>query len=194
MNNIENLVIKARDGQLTATQRHFAFGELVAQFQDTAFGWAFAVLDDAHLAQDAVQEAFVSAYQNLEQLRQPVAFSGWFKQIVVSQCHRFIRSKQLPMNSIETTADIPTTEPAPETAVEDVEIIEKIMAAIQALPEKEQIVTYRVRIRPSRAGAANRKTNSQVAAIAQSMTLRNYALSVVSRRRQTAGESSLGSV
>ena len=141
MSEIVTFVLDARNGQLTANQRHHAFGELVHHFQDTAFGWAFAVLDDAHLAQDAVQEAFVAAYQNLEQLRQPVAFSGWFKRIVVSQCHRLVRGKQVQLNSIDTAPDLPTTEPEPETAVEDVELIAKIMDAIQALPEKEQIVT-----------------------------------------------------
>ncbi len=141
MSDIETVVITARNGQLSAAQQHDAFGKLVHQFQDTAFGWAFAVLDDAHLAQDAVQEAFVTAYQNLGQLRQPVAFSGWFKRIVVSQCHRLVRGKQLPMNAIETTVDLPTTDPAPETAVEEEEFVQKIMDAIQALPPKEQIVT-----------------------------------------------------
>ena len=141
MSEIATLVLDARNGQLNANQRHNAFGELVLQFQDVAFGWAFAVLDDAHLAQDAVQEAFVAAYQNLEQLRQPVAFSGWFKRIVVSQCHRLIRGKQVQINSIDTAPDLPTPEPEPETAVEDDELIAKIMDAIQALPEKEQIIT-----------------------------------------------------
>ncbi len=141
MRDIETVVTEAKNGQLTAIQRHNAFGEIVNQFQDTAIGWAYAVLEDAHLAQDAVQEAFVTAYQNLGQLRQPVAFSGWFKRIVVSQCHRLIRSKQILTNSVEVTPDLPTTEPAPETAVEDVELTQKVMEAIQALPEKEQIVT-----------------------------------------------------
>jgi RNA polymerase sigma factor (sigma-70 family) len=141
MSEIATLVLEARNGQLTANQRQHAFGELVLNFRDTAFGWAYAVLDDAHLAQDAVQEAFVAAYQNLEQLRQPVAFSGWFKRIVVSQCHRLIRGKHVQLNSIDTAPDLPTTEPEPQTVIEDVELIAKIMDAIQALPKKEQIVT-----------------------------------------------------
>jgi RNA polymerase sigma factor (sigma-70 family) len=141
MSEIAELVLEARNRQLTAAERHNAFSELVFQFQDTAFGWAYTVLKDAHLAQDAVQEAFVAAYQNLEQLRQPVAFSGWFKRIVVSQCHRLIRGKQVQLNSIDTAPDLPAPEPAPETAVEDDELTAKIMAAIQTLPEKEQIVT-----------------------------------------------------
>lgn len=141
MNDLETLILNASNGELSANQRHHAFGELVYRFQDAAYGWAFAVLGDVHMAQDAVQEAFVSAYQNLGQLRQPIAFSSWFKRIVVSQCHRFIRGKKLTLHSIETTGDLPSEENQPSDVVEAGELGEKVLAAIQALPEPEQIVT-----------------------------------------------------
>ena len=141
MNDLENLILSAGNGELSASQRHQAFGELVYRFQDAANGWAFAVLGDVHMAQDAVQEAFVTAYQNLGQLRQPVAFSGWFKRIVVTQCHRLVRGKRVITHSIETTGDLPSPEQQPADLVESDELSEKVLAAIQALPEPEQIVT-----------------------------------------------------
>ncbi len=141
MNDLENLILSAGNGELNASQRHQAFGELVYRFQDTAFGWAFAVLGDVHMAQDAVQEAFVAAYQNLGQLRQPAAFSGWFKRIVVTQCHRLARGKRVVTHSIETTGDLPSPEQQPADLMESDELSEKVLAAIQALPEPEQIVT-----------------------------------------------------
>src|ERR1043165_3327702 len=54
---------------------------------------SFAVLGDAYLAQDTAQEAFVIAWQKLEQLREPAAFPGWFKRIVLSQCNRLTRCR-----------------------------------------------------------------------------------------------------
>ncbi|MCA9977944.1 MAG: sigma-70 family RNA polymerase sigma factor [Anaerolineales bacterium] len=120
--------------------RHEAFSELVSRFQDAAYVWAYHVLGDVHLAQDATQEAFVTAYQNLHQLREPDAFIGWFKQIVISQCHRLIRSHKISTKPIDLTTDL-STDDEPAVLIESIELQDKVMAAIRALPEHEQEVT-----------------------------------------------------
>ena len=134
-------VLKVADNQLPTAERHQAFGELVHLFQDMAYSIANGILDDFHLAQDAVQESFVVAYKQLPQLLDARAFPGWFKRIVLSQCHRLVRNKQLPTKSLEITADLISQEPDPALAVEDFELKDKVIAAIQALPEREQIIT-----------------------------------------------------
>jgi RNA polymerase sigma factor (sigma-70 family) len=141
MITLDTLVKDARNRELSATQRHDAFGEIVNHFQDIAFKWAYTVVEEPHMAQDAVQEAFVIAYQNLNQLRQPKAFAGWFKRIVLSQCHRLVRGKRLPTKPIDRVPDIPAPDPEPAVLFEDNELCDRVMAAIQALPEQEQIVT-----------------------------------------------------
>jgi len=142
MVEIETLVQNARDPRRDAEQRHRAFGDLVNHFYEMAYRWAYGFLNDSHLAQDAVQEAFVTAFQKLGQLRRPQAFRGWFKQIVLSQCHRLVRGKQIPTSSYDMTADlIPAPGPGPVAAVEEEELKTRVMEAISALPEKEKIVT-----------------------------------------------------
>ena len=42
---------------------------------------ALAVLGDYHLAQDVVQEAFVTAYEKLACLRTPQSFGAWVRKI-----------------------------------------------------------------------------------------------------------------
>ena len=42
-------------------------------------------------AADVLQDAFVQAFDHLKQLKQPEAFSGWLKKIVVNQCIRFCK-------------------------------------------------------------------------------------------------------
>ena len=64
-----------------------------------AFACAFAVLGDVYLAQDTAQEAFIVAWQKLGQLREPAAFPGWFKRIVLTQCNRLTRCMALRKNS-----------------------------------------------------------------------------------------------
>jgi len=45
------------------------------------------LLGDAHLAQDVTQEAF-HRYQRIDHQREPAAFPGWLKRIVLTYCHR----------------------------------------------------------------------------------------------------------
>jgi RNA polymerase sigma-70 factor (ECF subfamily) len=141
MHELEKLVTDARNGRLTIEDRHHAFAELVGEFYETAFRWAFTRLNDADLAQDAVQEAFVVAYQMLHQLKEANAFAGWFKQIVLSQTYRLLRDTRPLTNAVDLSRDMMASEPGPVALVENDELKERVMTAVQALPEKEQIVT-----------------------------------------------------
>src|SRR5919197_1810211 len=89
------LVQKAADPCSPLGERHEAFGELVTGFQDMAFGGAYAVLGDFYLAEDAAQEAFIAAWQRLDQLRAPEAFPGWLRRIVLTRCNRLTRGRRL---------------------------------------------------------------------------------------------------
>ncbi|WP_420643710.1 RNA polymerase sigma factor [Candidatus Leptofilum sp.] len=141
MNELAQLVQTARSGRAKTEIRQQAFAELVSRFYETAFRWAFSRLHDADLAQDAVQEAFVVAYQKLHQLQQPEAFAGWFKQIVLSQTYRLLRDTRPLAQAINLSQDIITQEPGPVALVENDELKARVMTAVQALPEKEQVVT-----------------------------------------------------
>ncbi|MCP4360408.1 MAG: sigma-70 family RNA polymerase sigma factor [Chloroflexi bacterium] len=141
MEKTDILVINARNLNLSVNQRHLAFGELVNRFYDTSYHWAYAILGDSYQAQDATQEAFVAAFQNLTQLREPLAFAGWLRQIVVSQAYRLGRGTKISTRPIESAPEMPATEPGPASILEETEMKEKVIAAIQALPEKEQVVT-----------------------------------------------------
>ncbi len=59
---IESLVITATQTGVPLAQRLEAFGQIVVRFQDMAYGCAYALLGDFHLAEDAAQEAFLTAY------------------------------------------------------------------------------------------------------------------------------------
>jgi DNA-directed RNA polymerase specialized sigma24 family protein len=93
VNDTYGSVSRASDSGNSPSVRHEAFGELVLRFQDMAFACAYAVLGDAYLAEDVAQDAFVVAWQKLDQLREPDAFPGWFKRIVLSQCNRLTRGR-----------------------------------------------------------------------------------------------------
>ncbi|MEZ4680771.1 MAG: sigma factor [Caldilineaceae bacterium] len=75
MQSFEPLVTTARSPQYNREQRHAAFAQLVTQFHGMVFTYAHQIVGDEQLAQDAIQEAFLTAYQQLAQLREPAAFS-----------------------------------------------------------------------------------------------------------------------
>jgi DNA-directed RNA polymerase specialized sigma24 family protein len=84
---IRDLVMRAA-GAADRDDRIAAYGRLVECFRDMACGYAYSLLGDFHLAEDAAQDAFVAAYRTLDQLRQPEAFPGWLRRIVWSACGR----------------------------------------------------------------------------------------------------------
>src|ERR1043165_7597887 len=112
------LVIKASDVTATLAANHDAFGRLVFAFQDMAYACAYAVLGDFQLAEDAAQEAFISAWQKLPQLRQPEAFPGWFRRIVLTECSRLTRGKRSRTISLDEGANLHAPLIDQQTAVE----------------------------------------------------------------------------
>lgn len=43
-------------------------------------------------AEDILQEAFITSFKNLEQLKDPESFGGWLRRIVVNECIRFSKN------------------------------------------------------------------------------------------------------
>jgi RNA polymerase sigma factor (sigma-70 family) len=138
------LVGQARDTEAPLRCRQEAFGELVWRFQDLAYGYAYALLGDPHLAQDATQEAFLAAYRNLGQLRVAAAFPGWLRRIVRTQCRRFTRGVRPTISSLETVEVLAgdTQHGAdPEGVAEARELRDALAALIRSLPERERTAT-----------------------------------------------------
>ncbi len=140
MSEHETLVSLALNQEISLAERHEAFCELVLRFQDMAYGYAFALLGDAQLAQDAAQEAFISAYQYLAQLNEPGAFPGWLRRIVFTQCARQRRGKA-HLQDMDMDQDLASEEPDPLSVVEHQELADRIRAAIRELPEQQRMAT-----------------------------------------------------
>src|SRR2546421_344963 len=134
-------ISEACDSRGSLSVRHEAFAELVIRFQDMAFACAYAVLGDAYLAEDVAQDAFVVAWQKLDQLRDPNAFPGWFKRVVLSQCSRLTRGKRLQIVPLEVVTNSATAEPGPHLVAEKNDLLNKVLVAIKALPDNERLAT-----------------------------------------------------
>jgi Flp pilus assembly protein TadD len=80
VDEIGTLIARATAARAARAEKSRAFGETVRRCQDLAFGRAFATLGDFHPAEDAAQAAFLTAWRNPDQLRQPEAFPGWLER------------------------------------------------------------------------------------------------------------------
>ena len=135
MEGLRDLVIRAQSGTSEA------FARIVRRFQDMAYGYAYSMLGDFHLAEDVAQQSFIEAYCRLGQLREPAAFPGWFRRIVRSQCGRLTRRSRVPTAPVNAASGLASGEPGPEESAERSELSEAVLAAVAALPEAERTVT-----------------------------------------------------
>jgi RNA polymerase sigma factor (sigma-70 family) len=99
-----DLVEAARRGD------HEAFEVLASSAGDHLYTIARLILRDAHLAEDAVQDAFVHAWRSLPSLRDPERWDAWLRRLVVNACADQGRGKQrraveVRMIQIQPTVD-----------------------------------------------------------------------------------------
>jgi RNA polymerase sigma factor (sigma-70 family) len=118
-----------------------AYAEIVRRFQDMAYGYAYAYLNDFHLAQDAAQEAFIEAYASLPTLREARAFPAWLKRIVFKHCDRLTRRKSHASAPLESIGEIPSPNPGPDEILQRHETENQVRRLIQGLPVNERVVT-----------------------------------------------------
>lgn len=121
-----------------------SFNCLVLAYQDRVYSQAYRMMGDDASAQDATQEAFISAFRHLRSYRGG-SFRAWLLRIVTNACYDEIRRRQRrPTTSLEPLNDagdeiesphwLASTEEAPETTVERAELGRAIQHCLDGLP------------------------------------------------------------
>lgn len=126
---IDVLVTRAKSGDASA------FDRLVRDFQDMAVGYAVTLLGDFHLAEDAAQEAFLAAHQQIGDLKDPAAFPGWFRMVVRTACNRLTRRKKL--DTVSINREDGSSVDVPQTKTEEDGMIGSVLPSVWNLPEAE---------------------------------------------------------
>jgi RNA polymerase sigma factor (sigma-70 family) len=135
MTELPSLVKAAQDGDKDA------FGQVVRRFQDMAYASAYATVGDACLAQDIAQEAFLDAYLNLSKLRDPAAFPGWFRRIVLGHSNRQRRHQPVTIVPLEDAGSLYTPLPDPALSLEEMQLRQEVHSVIDRLPQSQRLVT-----------------------------------------------------
>jgi RNA polymerase sigma-70 factor (ECF subfamily) len=134
------LVTQARDGDKGA------FGELVARHTRAMFAIARAYFASEADAEDAVQDAFVRAYQSLGQLRSPGRFAAWLARITVNTSLDILRLRSDKVSLADFATSVPLLprlgqpQLTPATLASKGERGEMLRAAVGRLPENQRLV------------------------------------------------------
>lgn len=83
------------------------FSRRVRLMRDRLWRVSFSILRSTADAEDAMQEALLRAWRNVDSLRDKSLFETWLTRILINECRRLIRKKP-------DVAEIPESLPAPE--------------------------------------------------------------------------------
>ena len=89
------LIHSAQNGDLDS------FNTLILHYQDSVFHTALRILGDEDLAEDAAQEAFISAFRSIATFRGG-SFKAWLMRTVTNACYDELRrQKRRPTTPLE---------------------------------------------------------------------------------------------
>jgi RNA polymerase sigma-70 factor (ECF subfamily) len=147
-NDEQWLIRSARQGNLEA------FNQLVSLYQDMVYHQAYRMLGERQSADDAAQEAFISAYRNLATYRGG-SFRAWLSRIVTNLSYDELRRRKArPTVSFEVhdsygdeieSPDWATAkEETPEERLLQSELEDTIQACLNRLPPEHRIILVMV--------------------------------------------------
>lgn len=114
-----------------------AQNQLYNLYAKAMYNICYRMTNDVDEAADVLQEAFISAFNNLSTYKGTASFGSWLKRIVVNKSINHIRSKKMNLVPLDEV------EPASEDVINDEDLyldIEKIKSGIELLPDGYRIV------------------------------------------------------
>lgn len=117
---------------------HRAQYELYKLYAKAMFNVSMRITNDYAEAEDVLQEAFVSAFRNLQSYKGEASFGSWLKKIVINAAINAVRKRRSELVPLEDRqlCDVPVD------AVEDDNEwqVEQVRHAIQKLPDGYRVV------------------------------------------------------
>lgn len=134
------LIRRARDGDLDA------FNTLIEGYERPVYNLCFRMLSSQQPAEDAAQEAFISAYRSLASFRGG-SFRSWLFRIASNACYdEMRRQKARPARSLDAPLsddrriDVPDEAHTLDEHVENIELGEALREALMELPPEQRLV------------------------------------------------------
>lgn len=107
---------------------------LYSQYYKAMYNSAFRILKDQGLAEDVMQESFLSAFSNLDTFRGEVTFGAWLKRIVINNSIYQYRKIQ-KRNEVALDADGHQGEYENPFQSEEIEVAQQARAIIKVMQD-----------------------------------------------------------
>lgn len=142
----EPLVEAAQQGDMSA------FNELILYYQNQVYNLAYHLMKDPASADDATQEAFISAYRALDKFRGG-SFRAWLLRIVTNACYDEMRRRKRRRSiSLEDFGEMDEEAnpylrdeaELPEQTLQRSELGQFLEQAMEQLPEEQRMTLYLV--------------------------------------------------
>lgn len=115
------------------------FESLIRKYNQRLYRIGMAVLADEAEAEDAMQTAYINAYEHLSQFERRSSFGTWLTRIMLNQCYEQKRKNKHLLSSLEQTDNFMDMK-TPANELANKELSNLLEQAIAQLPEKYRLV------------------------------------------------------
>lgn len=116
-----------------------AFRHLVERYQAEAIGHAVAILGNREDALDAVQEAFIAAFQSLDRFDLARRFYPWFYTILRNRCFKLAAGRR--RWKVDSADDLELLSPTPGISLEETMLLER--ALFELADQERELITLK---------------------------------------------------
>lgn len=121
-----------------------AFRGLVDRYQEAYLLYAGRMVSSRAVAEDIVQDSFITAYEKLETCDRPERFAAWCFHIVRNRCHDHLRSPRSRASDAKDLDTMPAADADPAEAAELADLRTALVGAVASLSPllREAFVLY----------------------------------------------------
>ena len=134
------IVEKAKQGD------NDSFNTLFTETYNDVYYFALKTVKDETLAADVTQDTFVTIFQNIDSLNDPVAYPAWSRQITYRHCLQYLKKQNREVavdenedgTTIFDTLEEERTEFIPEENLDKDDFKKTILQMVDSLPEEQR--------------------------------------------------------
>jgi len=115
------------------------FERLIRKYNQRLYRIGMSILENEAEAEDAMQTAYINAYEHLSRFEQRSSFGTWLTRIMLNQCYGQKRKDRHKLTHFEQTDNFATMK-TPANELTNKELSNILEQAIAQLPEKYRIV------------------------------------------------------
>lgn len=108
--------------------------EIFNQYVNQMYNTANRFFNNRMVAEDIVQESFISAFDNIDNFKGSSSFGSWLKRIVINKCITEVRKSKISFEEINSFADYDND------YIESTVSVEEIHLAIKDLPPNARTI------------------------------------------------------